>query len=188
MIPNVGVLGVAMTHSLALAAVGPRMKVTRQNTNLVLTFQGRLQQASEANGPFTNVVGAVSPFVTGQSELGDYWRSVMGGAKTIAGSGRHTVALREEGTLWTWGHNNYGQLGAGTTNNASTPQPIQPNERLQAVAAGGTYLVGHTVAWRADGTLWARGYNRYGQSGNGTTDDGNTPQPVLGGAGWGTPR
>jgi len=34
---------------------------------------------------------------------------------SIAAGGYHTVALRDDGTLWTWGWNGSGQLGDGTT-------------------------------------------------------------------------
>ena len=32
----------------------------------------------------------------------------------IAIGSNHTVALKADGTVWTWGLNNYGQLGNGT--------------------------------------------------------------------------
>ena len=32
----------------------------------------------------------------------------------IAGGRHHTIALKSDGTVWTWGYNDYGQLGDGT--------------------------------------------------------------------------
>ncbi len=46
------------------------------------------------------------------------------GVTSIAGEGIHTIALKNDGTVWTWGNNNYGQLGDGTTTNQSTPVQV----------------------------------------------------------------
>ena len=35
------------------------------------------------------------------------------GIKTMATGYYHTVALKKDGTLWAWGHNEFGQLGLG---------------------------------------------------------------------------
>ena len=44
--------------------------------------------------------------------------------KAIAAGGYHTVAIREDGTLWVWGDNEYGQLGLGNTAIRTTPTPV----------------------------------------------------------------
>jgi alpha-tubulin suppressor-like RCC1 family protein len=99
------------------------------------------------------------------------------------------VALRADGTLWAWGRNNNGQLGLGTFTSVAlgtnTPQRVGTNSDWQAIAAG-TF---HTVALRADGTLWAWGANVAGQLGIGTfTTDApggiSTPQRVGTDADW----
>ena len=33
----------------------------------------------------------------------------------------HTIGLKSDGTVWTWGYNVYGQLGDGSTSNRSLP-------------------------------------------------------------------
>jgi alpha-tubulin suppressor-like RCC1 family protein len=74
----------------------------------------------------------------------------------------HSVALKADGTLWGWGDNGAGQLGDPTIGNGSlTPQQIGSDANWTAVAAG-PY---HTLALKADGTLWAWGDNEYGQLG-----------------------
>jgi alpha-tubulin suppressor-like RCC1 family protein len=70
------------------------------------------------------------------------------------------------------GRNQYGQLGNGTTNNASLPVQVANDV---VAAAGGN---GHSLFVKADGTLWAMGQNDYGQLGNGTTG-GSTNWPLL---------
>jgi alpha-tubulin suppressor-like RCC1 family protein len=39
----------------------------------------------------------------------------------------HTVAIKTDGTLWTWGVNNFGQLGDGTTTSKSSPVMVIGN-------------------------------------------------------------
>jgi len=93
---------------------------------------------------------------------------------SIAAGGYHTIALQSDGTLYTWGLNNYGQLGTGDTTNRYTPTQIGSDNDWVAIAAGYT----HTIARKSDGTLWAWGYNYYGQLGDGTSTDRYTPTQI----------
>jgi alpha-tubulin suppressor-like RCC1 family protein len=83
-------------------------------------------------------------------------------AVPAAGSG-HTVAIKADGSLWTWGRNDRGQLGNGTTIDRDVPGQIG----LGASWATVSTFADHTVAVRADGTLWAWGPNDAGQLGDG---------------------
>jgi alpha-tubulin suppressor-like RCC1 family protein len=89
-------------------------------------------------------------------------------AAHIAAGGAHTIALKQDGTLWAWGWNEYGQLGIGSADLDAHPTPVQvgTNNTWTAVAAGWA----HTMALKADGTLWAWGWNSAGQLGNGSAD------------------
>ena len=84
--------------------------------------------------------------------------------KQIAAGYQHTVILKEDGTVWTWGANSNGQLGDGTTTNRREPVQVTEIEDVIQVAAKGN----HTVALKSDGTVWSWGYNLYGQLGNGS--------------------
>jgi alpha-tubulin suppressor-like RCC1 family protein len=90
--------------------------------------------------------------------------SGLTGITAIAAGNYHTVALMNNGTVWAWGSNSYGQLGDGTTTNRFTPVKISGLTGITAIAAGET----HTVALKNDGTVWAWGDNGYGQLGDGT--------------------
>ena len=82
----------------------------------------------------------------------------------ISVGNHHTVALKADGTVWTWGYNGYGQLGNGNTNTIYAPEKIEIEDVVD-VKAGENY----TLVLKADGTVWAVGYNGNGQLGNGTT-------------------
>lgn len=67
----------------------------------------------------------------------------------IASGDRHTVALRDDGTVWTWGTNNEGQIGNGTYSDALQPTAVDLSD-VVAVGASRAF----SVALRGDGTLW----------------------------------
>ncbi len=92
------------------------------------------------------------------------WQSVTGGAS-------HTTAIKNDGTLWCWGQNTYGQLGDGTMTNSLIPIQIGSANNWQSVSGGGA----HTMAIKSVGTLWGWGSNSSGQVGDGTSFNRNIP-------------
>jgi alpha-tubulin suppressor-like RCC1 family protein len=110
--------------------------------------------------------------------------TLSGGAnwKQVAGGGSHTAAIKTDGTLWTWGYNLYGQLGDNTTTNRSTPVTtfVGGTNWKQVFSASN-----NTAAIKTDGTLWTWGRNSYGQLGDNTTTQRNTPVTTFaGGFNW----
>ncbi|WP_051318216.1 Ig-like domain-containing protein [Cohnella thermotolerans] len=110
------------------------------------------------------------------------------GSRLFAGSG-HTVYLDEDGTVWTWGSNRFGELGNGATQDSPLPvQVIAPAEEGEPLA--GVTAVGggsnHSFALTADGAVWAWGENDAGQLGDGTSENRSKPVQVVGGDGTGT--
>jgi alpha-tubulin suppressor-like RCC1 family protein len=102
--------------------------------------------------------------------------------KQVSGGGSHTVAIKTDGTLWTWGYNAFGQLGINATTTRTTPvQVFGSATNWKQVSGGGS----HTVAIKTDGTLWTWGYNYNGQLGINATTQRNTPVTTfLGGSDW----
>jgi alpha-tubulin suppressor-like RCC1 family protein len=108
------------------------------------------------------------------------------GVTAIAAGVQHSLALKNDGTVWAWGYNFYGQLGNGTfttidPSGVNTPVQVTGLTGVKAVAAGGY----HSLALKNDGTVWAWGYNLYGQLGNGTYTNTSpfgivTPVQVIG--------
>ncbi|MBV8858902.1 MAG: S8 family serine peptidase [Acidobacteria bacterium] len=102
----------------------------------------------------------------------------LSNVNAVAAGGYHAVALKADGTLVSWGDNQFGQLGDNGGASSSTPRAVAGLSNVAAVAAG----VEHTVALKSDGTVWAWGRNQSGQLGDGTTANRNAPVQVALGA------
>jgi alpha-tubulin suppressor-like RCC1 family protein len=92
---------------------------------------------------------------------------------TIAAGGQHVLALKADRSLWTWGINDWGQLGLGEgVFPGAEPTRVGTDNDWTAVAATGdtdNFNGGHSLALKADGSLWAWGHNDWGQLGHGFT-------------------
>ncbi|MFB7605374.1 RCC1 domain-containing protein [Streptomyces gardneri] len=154
-----GVVSVAVgdVHSFALLTDGT---VVAWGSNVI----GRL-----GDGTFVNrtspvrvcASGAVAPCTT-----------YLSGITSLAAGFQHTVALRSDGSVFTWGYNGNGQLGNGTNIATNVPGVINVNS-VVSVAAG-TF---HSLAARSDGTVYSWGV---GDSlGNGSGAETNEPVPVC---------
>jgi alpha-tubulin suppressor-like RCC1 family protein len=73
------------------------------------------------------------------------------------------MALRADGSVWTWGGNIDGQLGLGHYEYQSTPVQIPGLQNVVAISAGRA----HALALKSDGSVWAWGANFQGEVGNG---------------------
>jgi alpha-tubulin suppressor-like RCC1 family protein len=103
--------------------------------------------------------------------------NVAGVITEIAAGGYHTLALRNDGTVWSWGYGKYGQLGNGSTNMAVNAVQVSGLTGVVGLAAG-EY---HSLALKSNGTVWGWGMNNQGQLGNGATAvSRTTPVQVTG--------
>jgi alpha-tubulin suppressor-like RCC1 family protein len=93
----------------------------------------------------------------------------------IASGDNHAIALKNNGAIWSWGDNQYGQLGLGDPYeigaNRATPTQIGTNSDCVSIVTGGL----HSIAIKTNGTLWAWGRNFEGQLGLGDTVNRNVP-------------
>ena len=87
-----------------------------------------------------------------------------------------SVAVKQDGTLWTWGSNYNGQLGQ--CDDKSRPSPALVYLHWIIISAGSNGM--HTIALRSDGTLWAWGLNDKGQLGLGYSGSGITTPTRIG--------
>ncbi|MCE2892870.1 MAG: T9SS type A sorting domain-containing protein [Flammeovirgaceae bacterium] len=97
------------------------------------------------------------------------WQSVSAGHYRF-------FAIKKDGTLWAWGNNTYGELGSGIRESifSDLPKQIGTDNNWRKIALG-TY---HTLAIKADGTLWAWGFNIRGELGDGTTNNKLSPVQI----------
>jgi alpha-tubulin suppressor-like RCC1 family protein len=102
---------------------------------------------------------------------------LAGGVRGITAGGHHTCALTRAGSVKCWGDNEDGQLGDGTHTTRWAPVNVSGlKSGVSAIAAGGS----HTCALMASGGVKCWGYNSFGQLGDGTTTDRQTPVNVSG--------
>jgi len=107
---------------------------------------------------------------------GTNWKQVAVGLSSMA-------AIKTDGTLWTWGLNDTGQLGTGNTTARSSPGTTAGGGTTwKQVDIGGNTNVNKTAAAvKTDGTLWTWGSNVRGQLGENTTTNRSSPGTTVGG-------
>ncbi len=93
-----------------------------------------------------------------------------------AGGYHHSLVLLDDGSVWGWGANYYGQVGDGTTTTQDTPTRIEDLSGVVYIAAG----YAHSLAVLDDGSVWAWGWNTKSQLGDGTITDATSPVQVSG--------
>ena len=182
----------------------PNNGVEVLNADGVGTFTGsELQKYYEYSGGLLGDDGILSP---GETSGAKTWEFELNGATQfrfsvlvwtevpnpngysvhltrISASWEHTCADGDDGKVYCWGSNRYGQLGDGTNTwrltpvaDRLTPVAVQAPEgvELSGVSAGDA----HTCADGDDGKVYCWGYNEYGQLGDGTYVWRNAPVAV----------
>ena len=103
--------------------------------------------------------------------------------KALAAGSSHSLALKDDGTIWAWGDNESGQLGDGTNANSTQPVKVANLSGVEAISGGGA--PSYSLALKDDGTVWAWGDNRAsqgtrigGQLGDDEITSSNTPVEV----------
>ncbi|MED4571116.1 Ig-like domain-containing protein [Brevibacillus agri] len=95
-------------------------------------------------------------------------------AKRLSAGGSHTLLVKEDGTVWAWGNNGFGQLGINNIYDTPSPTKIGTLANIVSVAAG--EFSGYALD--VDGKVYAWGHNGYGRLGDGTSTDRLQPVPV----------
>lgn len=92
----------------------------------------------------------------------------------VAAGTSHALALRRDGTVWSWGSGGSGRLGHD--GDGSQPLRVGGLGPVTAIAAGEA----HSLALQADGSVWAWGLNARGQVGQAQVTRVPTPRRVEG--------
>jgi len=106
------------------------------------------------------------------------WEFVGAGRtrSTIASSGISNYVIDDNGELWAWGDNSFGQLGIGTRKKSYEPVKVNLVEKAVQVTAGEE--TAYTLT--ENGNIYAFGKNSEGQMGDGTLVDALSPQQING--------
>jgi alpha-tubulin suppressor-like RCC1 family protein len=100
----------------------------------------------------------------------------------ISCSGRFTLAVKTDGTLWSWGANTSGQLGMGNTTLYSSPKQVGVLTNWSQVAV--SVNTSKVSALKTDGTLWGWGEGTFGNLGLGNTTSYSSPVQVGALSSW----
>lgn len=126
------------------------------------------------NGGVTNssVPVAVSPIGSAPSKT----------VVAVSAGQDHSLVLCSDGTMFSWGANNYGQLGNGNTTGSNAAVPVV----MSGALAGKTVVSISALAWSSlaqcsDGSIFTWGYGGVGALGNGSNVNASTPSLVSGG-------
>lgn len=121
------------------------------------------------------LVAATTTLVVASGESPVAAAPITGFTQVTAGDNA-SCAVKTDGTVWCWGHNNSGQLGNGNTTNQTRPVQVSGLTGAIHVEAHEEYA----CALKSNGTVWCWGINNVGQLGNGTTTNSTTPVQVTG--------
>ncbi|MFC5468275.1 RCC1 domain-containing protein [Cohnella suwonensis] len=119
-----------------------------------------------------NALGQLANYSTGgTSSMIDIPEKVS----QVAAGFDHSLALTENGTVYAWGDNTYGQVGIGSAKGiVSGPQKIEGLPPIAEIGAG----FRHSLALDREGRVWVWGNNIAGQLGTGDRVDLRKPTKI----------
>jgi len=116
-----------------------------------------------------------------ESSLSDVQQSTSLKVVSLSGGRDNVIALKSDGTVWTWGHlmdwdghSNSGLVFPVSPLDSVSPKAVPSLASIMKITAGSS----HFLALMSDGTLWAWGDNSEGQLGDGTTSSRTAPVKV----------
>jgi alpha-tubulin suppressor-like RCC1 family protein len=107
----------------------------------------------------------------------------------ISAGAAYTVALRRDGTVWSWGDGYFGNIGDGAYETRSAPVQAVGLSNVISISASNYNPLSsilensygpHTLALKADGTVWGWGSNAFGQLGKGVGFNPSRPVQIAG--------
>ena len=143
-----------------------------RNDGIIFTW-GNNSVGQLGQNMHSNVVQIAEPRNVGDAFAAKKWNQVSAGAT-------HTLAIRSDGMLFTWGNNLYGMLGSGD-GSVNISSPIQIGTSSWTVVSAGRAF--HSGAIRSDGALFMWGRNGSGELGDGTNTGKSSPVQI-GSSSW----
>jgi alpha-tubulin suppressor-like RCC1 family protein len=124
------------------------------------------------SGSFAVPVGVTQLFAFVENYGTDPYTAIRGGNS-------HSLALKADGSVWSWGNNGNGQLGDNTITTRSSPISVIGGHSFIKLQCSSN--ASYSLALKADGSAWAWGINTTGQLGDGTIINKSSPVSVVGG-------
>jgi len=129
---------------------------------------------NNASGQLANTLLPISRSSPNQTlDYSNQWQQVTGGST-------HTMAIKQDGTLWGFGLNSEGEIGANNTSFMVSPIQEVTGSGWKQVAAGFSF----SAAIKTNNTLWIWGRNSYGNLGDNTTVSKSSPVQEITGGSW----
>ena len=151
---------------------GSGFNLINSSFSMNLTYESLDTSVATVSGNTISAVGIGTTYI----RISDNTNKIYGSVKVnvnsndgvtfpkIVGGVNHFIALKSDGTTYTWGYNSSGQLGLGDV--VSRTEPVKTDIDNAIDVAAGTNFTG---ILRKDGTVWTTGYNGYGNLADGTT-------------------
>jgi hypothetical protein len=130
-----------------------------------------------STGEFANIF-----FINNEGKLFEqYVNAVQIGTSTnwkqVSAGYKHTLAVKEDGTLWSWGDNDWGQLGLGYESLQIVQNPVQVGGDTDWAFVCAGYSISFAI--KTDGTLWGWGMNTVGLLGFNDTRTRSEPEQLI---------
>jgi alpha-tubulin suppressor-like RCC1 family protein len=157
-----------------LMSVYPELYTNSGGPSSRLFLWGSNSNGQLANNQNDGGVAGANSRSTPQQEIGlsNNWKRIR-----VAS---HGLAIKYDGTLWSWGDNSYGNIGDNTRASRSTPRQIGTATNWRDISVS----IGESAAIKTNGTLWCWGDNSYGQLGDNTRATRSTPRQIGTGTNW----
>ncbi|MDE5831045.1 MAG: hypothetical protein K2H53_05430 [Clostridia bacterium] len=154
-------------YTLNYSVLDPDLALIDPNTGEAIAVnKGRTTIVVSENGSSKKAV--ISLLITEDSEI----------EPMVETAGEHTIMLKVDGTVWSYGKGDYGELGLGEKKITDDPIKVEfPNGiKIKQIGAGEN----HSLALDTDGNVWSWGRNNYYQLGNETDEYITKPARISG--------
>jgi len=91
---------------------------------------------------------------------------------SVACGQQHSLAIDQNGMVYSWGYGSYGQLGHGTMENEKSPKLVKKMAGLNCVSIACGYW--HSMFLTESGDVYTAGWNQFGQLGTRKSSIGST--------------
>ena len=108
-----------------------------------------------------------------EQQIKDNYISLLQKQDTALQTTGHMAVIKNDGSVWGWGKNSFGEVGNGSTNECILPVQILADAKQISLGKA------HTIILKTDGTVWGWGDNSLGQLGNGSTENELAPVKIF---------